>query len=45
MTILDEEAVDLTWEQGDVVWVDNDQVLHARRPFTGPRKIMASLFK
>lgn len=44
MQVLDEEACDLTWVKGDVIWVDNDQVLHARRPFTGDRRIMAALF-
>lgn len=45
MQILDEEAVDFPWAHGDAVWVDNDQVLHARRPFTGERKILAALYK
>ena len=31
------------WQQGDFMVVDNYLNLHAREPFTGPRKVMASL--
>lgn len=43
--ILDQLAVDVTWEKGDVMLVDNNQALHARRTFTLPRRILASLGK
>ncbi|KAK6978471.1 clavaminate synthase-like protein, partial [Biomphalaria glabrata] len=43
--ILDQLAVDVTWEKGDVMLVDNNQALHARRTFTPPRRILASLGK
>ncbi|EPS67856.1 hypothetical protein M569_06917, partial [Genlisea aurea] len=41
--LLDEESVALPWEKGDVLLVDNLAVLHARNPFTPPRRILASL--
>ncbi len=34
---------DVPWQNGDVALVDNYIVMHARRTFTGPRKILASL--
>lgn len=43
--ILEDLAADVTWQSGDVYLVDNLQVLHARRPFTPPRRILASLVK
>jgi len=43
--ILNDLAADVTWQQGDVFMVDNRQVLHARRPFTPPRRILAALMK
>ncbi|XP_012945458.1 clavaminate synthase-like protein At3g21360 [Aplysia californica] len=42
---LDQLAADVTWQHGDVFMVDNRQVLHARRPFTPPRRILAALAK
>ncbi|KAK3083105.1 hypothetical protein FSP39_014065 [Pinctada imbricata] len=43
--ILNDLAVDFSWTKGDVVVVDNRQVLHGRRTFTPPRRILASLCK
>ena len=34
---------DLQWQTGDMVIVDNYLVMHGRRPFTGQRKVLASL--
>ena len=31
------------WEKGDVILIDNRTVMHSRRPFEGPRRILASL--
>lgn len=31
------------WQAGDVVLVDNVRCAHARRPFTGPRKLLVAL--
>ncbi|CAO1620000.1 unnamed protein product [Sympodiomycopsis kandeliae] len=35
---------DIKWEVGDVVIIDNLAVQHARRVWTGPRKLLASLW-
>eukprot|EP01094_Clydonella_sp_ATCC50884_P018225 TRINITY_DN3335_c0_g1_i1.p1 TRINITY_DN3335_c0_g1~~TRINITY_DN3335_c0_g1_i1.p1 ORF type:complete len:374 (+),score=111.37 TRINITY_DN3335_c0_g1_i1:91-1122(+) len=32
-----------TWQRGDVMLVDNRLAMHAREPFTGPRKILAAM--
>jgi alpha-ketoglutarate-dependent taurine dioxygenase len=34
---------DLPWESGDVALIDNYQVMHGRRPFSGRRSVLASL--
>ncbi len=34
---------DTPWQTGDVVIVDNFLVMHGRRPFTGARRVLASL--
>ena len=31
------------WKKGDVLLIDNRLVLHARRSFSGPRRILASI--
>ena len=41
--IADELTYDLNWETGDVVLIDNFRVMHGRRPYTGKRKVVASL--
>lgn len=41
--LAEELAFDLTWQVGDVVLVDNMIAMHARRPFVGARKVVASL--
>ena len=41
--IMEEDAVDIDWQKGDVLLIDNQLVMHARRPFEGPRKILASI--
>ena len=43
--ILDESSVSFTWQQGDVLLIDNRQVLHARKSFEPPRRILAALFQ
>jgi alpha-ketoglutarate-dependent taurine dioxygenase len=37
------EAVDLQWQQGDVVILDNMQVAHGRRTYVGERRVLAAL--
>ena len=42
--VMDKFNVSIPWKEGDVVWIDNNQVLHSRRPnFPLPRKILAYL--
>ena len=38
-----ELVFDLHWESGDVALIDNYQVMHGRRPFSGQRSVLASL--
>lgn len=40
---MDELSVNFRWEAGDVLLVNNYTVLHARQPFTGKRRILASV--
>ncbi|KAK7809444.1 clavaminate synthase-like protein At3g21360 [Quercus suber] len=45
LNILEEESVAFPWQKGDVLLLDNWAVLHARRSFNPPRRILASLCK
>ena len=38
-----EECVAFQWKKGDVLLIDNALVMHSRRPFEGPRRILASI--
>ena len=40
---MEEECVDIPWKKGDVLFIDNSLVLHARRPFSGERRILATI--
>ncbi|EGD82819.1 hypothetical protein PTSG_03469 [Salpingoeca rosetta] len=39
----EDAAVELEWQPGDVALLDNYLVMHARRAFDGPRRVLASL--
>jgi alpha-ketoglutarate-dependent taurine dioxygenase len=39
------EAISLPWQAGDVFLLDNMQVAHGRRAFTGTRKVIAALLE
>ncbi|SBS37733.1 Taurine catabolism dioxygenase TauD, TfdA family [Marinomonas spartinae] len=43
MTEMDESCVNFKWQAGDVLWVNNHTVLHARQPFEGERRILVSI--
>ncbi|KAK7095320.1 uncharacterized protein [Littorina saxatilis] len=43
--VFSDVAVAVTWQKGDVILVDNRLVLHSRRSFTPPRRILACLIK
>ncbi|KAG6398051.1 hypothetical protein SASPL_139501 [Salvia splendens] len=45
LKIMEEESIYVTWQKGDILLVDNLAVLHSRKPFTPPRRILASLYK
>ncbi|KAK4754028.1 hypothetical protein SAY87_002132 [Trapa incisa] len=45
LRILEEECVAVPWRKGDVLLIDNWAVLHSRRSFTPPRRVLASLCK
>ncbi|CAJ2661168.1 clavaminate synthase-like protein At3g21360 [Trifolium pratense] len=45
LNILEEESVAIPWHKGDVMLLDNWAVLHSRRPFDPPRRVLASLVK
>lgn len=36
-------AIDVDWRAGDFMVIDNVQVAHGRRPFTGPRRILVAM--
>jgi len=38
-------SYDLQWQAGDVALVDNFLVMHGRRPFSGKRRVLASLIQ
>jgi len=41
--LAEELAFDMPWRDGDVVLIDNEIAMHARRTFEGKRKVLASL--
>ncbi|KAE8689904.1 Clavaminate synthase-like protein [Hibiscus syriacus] len=45
LKILEDECVAIPWKKGDVLLIDNWAVLHSRRPFYPPRRVLASLCK
>lgn len=40
---MDALCVNFKWQNGDVLWINNHTVLHARQPFEGDRRILASI--
>ncbi|CAJ1955320.1 unnamed protein product [Sphenostylis stenocarpa] len=45
LQILEEESVAIPWQKGDILLIDNWAVLHSRRSFDPPRRVLASLVK
>jgi alpha-ketoglutarate-dependent taurine dioxygenase len=41
--IMLEESIEIPWQQGDVMIVDNMLAMHARNSFTPPRRILAAM--
>ncbi|KAF2791864.1 Clavaminate synthase-like protein [Melanomma pulvis-pyrius CBS 109.77] len=44
LNIAEEMQVDVEWEEGDVVLLDNYAVMHSRRPWVGKRTVLAALW-
>lgn len=45
LKVLEEESVAIPWRKGDVLLLDNLAVLHSRKSFSPPRRVLASLCK
>lgn len=45
LNIMTENCVAFPWQVGDVLYIDNNAVLHSRERFEGPRRILACLGK
>lgn len=43
--VLEANSVSFKWQKGDVLLIDNKFVLHSRKTFVPPRKILAALFQ
>ncbi|MDQ6818390.1 MAG: TauD/TfdA family dioxygenase [Actinomycetota bacterium] len=41
--LYEELCVEFPWQQGDLIAVDNMLIAHARRPFSGPRKLLVAM--
>jgi alpha-ketoglutarate-dependent taurine dioxygenase len=41
--LFEELCVEFPWQSGDLIAVDNMLVAHARRPFSGPRKLLVAM--
>ena len=41
--VFEDLSVELPWQEGDLIALDNMFVQHARRPFVGPRKILVAM--
>jgi hypothetical protein len=41
--LADNLSYDLNWQAGDVALIDNYRVMHGRRPYSGQRRVVASL--
>ncbi|KAJ6797365.1 clavaminate synthase-like protein [Iris pallida] len=43
--ILEENCVDVKWQKGDILLLDNHAVQHARRPGKSPRRVLVAVSK
>ena len=40
---MDELCINFPWHSGDAMWVNNFTTMHARQPFKGERRVLASI--
>jgi hypothetical protein len=43
IAIMEDESCAFKWQTYDAIFIDNHAAMHARKPFTPPRRILASL--
>jgi len=43
--VSNQQKMSFLWEQGDILLIDNITAMHSRAPYTGERRILASLAK
>jgi alpha-ketoglutarate-dependent taurine dioxygenase len=41
--VYQQAMVQFSWQQGDILWLDNMLTVHARCPFTGPRRVLVAM--
>ncbi|KAH7110899.1 hypothetical protein B0J11DRAFT_599202 [Dendryphion nanum] len=44
LNLAEDSQVDVHWEKGDLVLLDNYAVMHSRKPWVGDRKVLAALW-
>lgn len=44
LNIAEDMQVDVEWQKGDLVLLDNYAVMHSRRPWVGKRTVLAALW-
>ena len=40
---MQEEQVAISWQEGDMLWIDNRLTMHSRQPYKGARRILAAI--
>eukprot|EP01035_Chromulina_nebulosa_P021995 gene21995-28472_t len=45
LNIMNDSCVAFKWKHGDILLLDNRTTMHARRPFTGSRRVLASIVR
>jgi alpha-ketoglutarate-dependent taurine dioxygenase len=41
--VYQQAMVQFSWQAGDILWLDNILTVHARCPFTGPRRVLVAM--
>lgn len=45
LNLVEEMQVDIEWQKGDIVLIDNYVIMHSRKPWTGQRVVFAALWE